>query len=292
MVNRRSFGRLLSGGLLMLACPARSASGERALVDLAGRRVVVPRSVRRVATVGAGPVLNGFVFAARRADALVNGLPGFARTPRWAYHMLFAPRLADMPIPQAANGGPNLETLLALAPDVVLTSSAEVAESLQSSGLICLAMGLVTPEDVKAAARLVQDVFEEEDHGAVYAAYFDSIVAEAREKLAHVTKEARPRVLNAHFDALTQLHKIGEWWIPMAGGVSVTDNGRAAQAHKFDIEAVLKWNPDRILVSSRSEKVAVAADARLVELNAVRNGEIHVVPCASTTGATTPSSGR
>ncbi|WP_400767111.1 hypothetical protein [Methylosinus sporium] len=48
MVNRRSFSRLLSGGLLMLVSPARSASGVRALVDLSGRRVVVPRSVRRV----------------------------------------------------------------------------------------------------------------------------------------------------------------------------------------------------------------------------------------------------
>jgi iron complex transport system substrate-binding protein len=63
---------------------------------------------------GAVPVINGFLFALGRQDALVNGLP-----PELArkFQYVFAPELAGKPVVQGAEKGLAVEDIIGLKPE-------------------------------------------------------------------------------------------------------------------------------------------------------------------------------
>jgi alkanesulfonate monooxygenase SsuD/methylene tetrahydromethanopterin reductase-like flavin-dependent oxidoreductase (luciferase family) len=61
--------------------PTPAPTPLRMLTDMAGRSVALPSPVRHVATVGAVPVINSFVFALGEGGTIVNGLPPFAGEP-------------------------------------------------------------------------------------------------------------------------------------------------------------------------------------------------------------------
>lgn len=266
---------LLLGGL----APARGA--PRTLTDMAGDTVAVPARVERVATVGAVPVLNGLVFAVGEGRRIVNGLPEFARKPRWGYQTVFAPQVARLPSLQNADRAPNLEALLGAAPDAVLTMDRSSADVLRRAGLPALYLAWRQPEDVKAAVRLLGTLFDVPQAAERYSARFDDMLAAVASRLRGV--KTRPRVLYFSPKTLTQPHLVAEWWIRAAGGASVTDDGREVESRAFTLEQLLAWNPEILIVSGHDEAEVIRAEPRFANLAAVRAGRILIAPCGAHT---------
>ena len=52
---------------------------------------------------------------------------------------------------------------------------------------------------------------------------------------------------------LTQPRLIAEWWIPAAGGISVTNDGRTAESKTFSLEQLIAWDPDILIVTEPKE---------------------------------------
>ena len=73
---------------------------------------------------------------------------------------------------------------------------------------------------------------------------------------------AQPKVLYFNPATLTQPRLIAEWWIPAAGGISVTQDGRTAESRTFALEQVLLWDPD-ILIVTAPEDVTRSTPTRL-----------------------------
>lgn len=266
--------------LLFLALQAAAAS-PRVIEDMAGDRVAVPARVERVATVGAVPVLNGLVFAVGEGRRIVNGLPEFARKPRWGYQAVFAPHTARLPSMQNADRTPRLEALLGAAPDAVLTMDRASADALRRAGLPALYLAWRQPEDVKTAVRLLGRLFDRPQAAERYAERFDRMLAGVAARLRDV--RTRPRVLYFSPKTLTQPHLVAEWWIGAAGGDSVTDDGRSLESRSFTLEQVLAWNPEILIVSGHDEAEAVRQEPRFANLAAVRAGRILVAPCGAHT---------
>ena len=264
----------------LLAGPALAA--DRTVVDMAGRAVSLPPRVERVVTLGSLPVLNSFVLTLGEGRALLNGLADFAQ-PHWKYQTVFAPHLKGQPTMQQPNREPNVEAILLARPDVVLTMHRASVDLLKPTGIPAIFLAWREPEDVKACMAILGEVFRKPDLAARYRRYFDDTLARVSGALRGVT--ARPTVLYLHPETLTQPRLIAEWWIPAAGGVSLTNDGRTAESRSFSLEQVMVWDPDILIVTSPKDVALVRTDRTFKQLRAVRQGRVYVVPVGAHTWA-------
>jgi iron complex transport system substrate-binding protein len=239
--------------------------------------VELPPRIERVVTLGSLPVLNSFVFAIGEARTLVNGLADFAQ-PHWKYQNVFAPQLAGLPTMQLANREPQVEAILNARPDVVLTLHREAVDRLAALGLRVVYLSWREPEDVKACMALMGAVFGKPQVAQAYQAWFDASLAGVQAGLRGLRAADKPRVLYLQPETLTQPRLIAEWWIPAAGGTSVTDDGRRSESRSFSLEQVLLWDPDILILTTPKAAQRMRSDRAFAGLRAVRTGRLHVVP--------------
>ena len=275
------FSRLLLL-IFLLATQSVPAAPLRTLTDMAGDTVTLPVRVERVATVGPVPVLNSLVFAIGEGRAIVNGLPEFARKQRWRYQTVFAPHTAILPPLDNPDRSANLEALLRVAPDAVLTMNRATADTLRRAGLPALYLAWRQPEDVKAVVRLLGQVFNKPQAAERYATRFDALLAAVAMRLRNKTP-VRPRVVYFSPATLTQPHLVAEWWIRRAGGESLTDDGRSVESRSFTLEQMLAWDPDILIVSGHEEAAALHSEPRFAGLKAIRTGRVLIAPCGAHT---------
>lgn len=259
--------------------PRRVLAATRRFVDMAGRAVLVPEHIRRVATLGPVPVINSFVFAFRDGGLIVNGLPAnFARSPRWKYQAVFAPGMEKRPIIQGTGNEPIVASVLQAAPDIVLTMTRSAIRPLEAVGLAVVYLAWDRPDEVKDVMTLLGALLGEPGVAQAYASYFDATVATVSRVTSRLRESERPRVLYCDLVRLTQPHLIAEWWIKVAGGRSVTDNGRKVQSISFSLEQLLEWNPQIIIVSDARQVKLAYGDPRLATVAAIRTRRVYVAP--------------
>lgn len=276
--------RGLAGGvagvaMLGVALAPLAARAEHVVVDMAGRSVALPDHIGSVVTIGPVPVINSFVFAFGRGSAIANGLPpNFRASRRWKYQDVFDPGLSAKPAVQSSDGGPLLEDIVGLAPDVVLTMSKDTADSLARVGVPAVYLAWRAPDDVKTVMSLLGELFGQAPVAKAYDDYFDRVIGQVERRVSAVRPESRPRVLYCNLDRLTQPHLIAEWWIAKAGGLSVTDDGRATESRTFSLEQLLAWNPEVLIVGDPREIAMAYGDPRFATISAVRNRRVFAAP--------------
>lgn len=270
--------------LFAFALPGWAADGSRTIADMAGRSVTVPAKVARVATMGSVPPLNSLLFAIGASDRLVSGLPPrFGDNPRWSFQKVFAPQLAGAPLIETQNREPDLEAIVALDPDVILTTYPSMAEAVARVGVPAIVIAWQEPDDVKTAMALLGDLLDKEKEAAAYVAYFDEVLARVSAIAQSIPDGDKPRVLYFEPETISQPHLIAEWWIPQAGGVSVSSDGRSQEVLTFNIEQVLAWNPDVILVPQLKDVGKVYGNALLKDVVAVAAGRVYPLPVVAHT---------
>lgn len=260
-----------------------AAASARDIVDMTGRTVTVPDTIDSVVTIGSVPVINSFVFAVGKAETLSMGLPVRFNPKRWAWQFVFAPQLETGPDLQDSNYAPDVETILTVAPDVVLTFERSTADILGSSGIATVLLRIQTPDDVKAGVKLVGDLLGNPGIGEDYARYFDATLTRIAEKIDAVPEDKRPTVLYLNPANLTQPHLVAEWWIKAGGGRSVTDDDRAEEVLSLSAETVIGANPDYLIVFDPAHVETLKNDPTLSQLDAVKNGRILVTPMGAHT---------
>ena len=274
--------RLVLGSMGALALPRLGIAADRTVIDMAGRRIELPARIARTVTLGSLPVINSFVYAMGEGGTIVNGLADFARA-HWKYQTVFAPNVASRPTIQQPNREPNVEAIMLARPDVVLTMHREHVEALASRGLPVVFLSWQQPEDVKACMTVLGQVYGKPERSARYQRYFDETLARVAAAIAPAAKERRPTVLYFQPSTLTQPRLIAEWWIPAAGGISVTDDGRKTESRTFSLEQLVKWDPDILIVTEPKDVEQVKKDRVFSQLKAARDGRVYVVPVGAHT---------
>jgi len=269
-MNLGPFRLLLIALGLALAAPAAS----RNLQDMGGHEVVLPEKASRIVTLGAVPVLNGFLFAFGAQKAIANGLP---RNLNWKYQAVFAPDLAGKPVVQGADGV-SIEQVIALQPELILTFDEKIDATLNKLNLPVVQLSWSKPDDVKPLMALLGQILNQPDVAEDYARYFDTTLADVTATLAKNGPSEAPRVLYVNYRSLTQPHRIAEWWIPKAGGRSMTNDGRPQESVTFSLEQIVAWDPQIVIVSGQSEIAQVLAETKLQNVAAVRDKKIFVAP--------------
>jgi len=258
---------------------------DRTVTDMVGRVVTLPAEVQRVATVGSVPVMNGMLFVVGAGDKLVNGLPQSMRTPRWKYQSVFAPNQANLPTMQGTDGATSAEELLKAAPDVVFTMDQKSAETLATKGLKTVCLSWTQPDDAKEVMRLLGEIFHQQTQAEAYVRYFDQTIDRVWKVTQPLSQDQRPRFLYCSVPTLTEPHLIVEWWATVAGGTSVTNNGRKTEAFPFSQEQLLAWNPDFLVVATPPEVKLASTNEIFLTLNAVKNKKVFVAPVGAHTWA-------
>jgi len=272
------FPRVLARYLGVIALIIPLAAQARDVTDMLGNAVTVPDQIETVVTIGAVPVINTYVFAAGKGSKLAMGLPPNFDPSLSRFQLIFAPQMANGPVLQDPNLAPDLEKIVAVAPDVAFTFDQASADLLKANGIPAVLMRIGTPEEIKAGVRLIGEVFGEPELGDHYAAYFDKISARVAEGVAGIPDANRPKVLYLNPVIMTQPHLIAEWWIPAGGGVSVTNDGRSQNVLSLTKEAVIGANPDFIFVMEPKHIAVLREDPVLSQLDAVKNDRVLVSP--------------
>ncbi|MDR0925380.1 MAG: ABC transporter substrate-binding protein [Hungatella sp.] len=254
----------------------QTPAAERTITDMAGRTVTIPVQIEKIGTFGSVGVLNAFVELMGEGSKICNDMPeNFTKNDNWKLQYEFAPQIKGAPIFEA-NKEIAMETVLAAKPDVCFTMTKETAELLEKNGISAVYLAWSEIDDVKKAVTLMGEVLNKQETADDYIKYFDEKLARAQELTKDITD--KKTVLYGSVTTLTQPHKIAEWWIAQAGGISVTDDGRKEDTLTYTLEDLLKWNPQVMILTAKSQITEIEADSRFANITAVKDKAFYVTP--------------
>jgi iron complex transport system substrate-binding protein len=261
-------------GLLLLAAGCRSSvqsnastAQKRQVTDDLGRTVTIPAQIKRV--VSLAPNLTENIFAIGAGDRLV-GVTTFCNYPEQAKSIA---KIGD-------TMNPNIETIVALKPDVVFVSTASQIEAfmktLEQNGIA------VYVSDPKSLETLY--------HGLVQLGYiFDlsdnaqSLVSQLKQRESNVRsickRDERDRVRVFVQISKEPLFTIGKGAllndvVHTAGGRSVTESVESAYP-KLSKETALSLDPEVIVLSESEDNLE--PNEVFGASQAVRNGRVYKI---------------
>ncbi|MCG5516676.1 MULTISPECIES: ABC transporter substrate-binding protein [unclassified Ectothiorhodospira] len=269
----------------------------REIQDMLGRQVSVPRDVGRIATVN----VDAFRMVVHlQADDRLVGIPGDMFGSRFSrektIEALAVAGVED--IPQLGGGQPgsdiNLEKVVSVSPDVFFywaftrgdstQAMADHADRLQRQlGVPVLAVSTLGRErdpkkimaEIERAYALMGVILDREARAEQL---LDRYRQEVSSLQARLQGEAAPRVYLAH---RTNLFSNVAFYHPLEQlGARNVASQRRGRDGEIAAEQLLHWNPEHIFLHtpSRTSRVSldtVLDDARLQDVAAIRDGQVH-----------------
>ena len=271
---------------------ATAPAGQRSLIeagllpsavtitDQGGRTFELAQPVERLASPYA--LATYLAYAVGAGDRIVLGNFLGARDPQGAAAMeRIDPRFRELGTltPEATT---NVEHIASIAPDLVFaTTQAEWAVPIRSLGIPIIGFASESSEGLREAMRIAGRALgpDAEARAEAWIAYYDHVLASVER--ATLGSEMTPRVLftGTERTRVASGAMYQRALIEAAGGVSVTAH-LTGQWNDVDVEQVLAWNPDVILVPQygRASVVAILEDPQWRLLDAVRAGRVLRVP--------------
>ena len=254
----------------------------RVFTDSCGREVTVPADIQKIAV--SGPLAQMVVFAIA-PDKMVGVANAWDESAK-AY---FDAKYLELPLLGQLYGGKgelNLETLLAVEPDVVIDvgepkdSMAEDLDALQEqTGIpfVHIDAYLASMDDTYAMLGDLLAMPNEAQGLADYCRYaYDKVkaIADSVEKvnLLYVTGEEGLNVIakgSYHAEAIDML----------CNNLAVVDEPSSkGTGNEVDMEQILNWNPDAVIFAPGSIYSTVADNENWQTIPAIRDGRYYEVP--------------
>jgi iron complex transport system substrate-binding protein len=261
---------------------------EMTILDSANRTVTLNKPIERIAS-SSMPQDIRTICALGAADKIV-GVPdaitgdGVDNYP--AIYMAY-PELTELPIAGSPYyGGPNLEVIASLEPDLVLISYADADAVQEATGVPTIAM---PPTDEVALAlkgfeclKMMGYVLNEQERAEELSSYFNDKLNEVRNVTSDIPDDEKPKVYLAFWGKLTYTPS---FYGPVdeAGGILVADGGEPGpySTHMWEVskEQIIAWNPDIIILHGASKGSLsiedVFSDPDLKSIPAVANEKVY-----------------
>lgn len=270
---------IMAMGLTLTGCATKSSQSSsvgsapttKVIVDAFDRHVTLPVNINTVAPVGGFPLDMSFILAAGEGNKVACGLP----SSFGGYHdeLLFAPQLATDPVVQDNQQQPEMEQLLKLKPDLVITDNKSAIKPMEDAGLTVVGINY---QDFKGTMNIMGEVFNKQQEIKDLLAYLDSVETLVKQRTADIPDNQRVSVLYFDKNSMVRPTTTAEWWIPAAGAISVTKDKPANV--QLDYEALLKANPDVIIEMLNGSVDKDYQDPNMKNLNAVKNHKVYASP--------------
>ncbi len=278
---------------------AAICADARTVVDQIGRKVEVPDEVHRVVVLQ-HQTLNLLV-QLDASDKIVGVLSSWKKQLGPEFER-FIPAIKNMPEPGDLTSV-NLESLLALQPDVVFIANyapKDMIEAIERSGIPAVAISLRRDEEgekdklnptmadedaaysngLQDGIRLIAQIAGKTESGEALIAWAFKNRKMVDERLADIPEEKRVRTYMANPDLTTYgSGKYTGLMMKHAGAFNVA--AATIKGYKqVSMEQVIGWNPDVIFVQDRYPQVIKEIGAGPVwsDISAVKNGRVYLMP--------------
>ena len=268
--------------LFMTSVLALAANSNVQVVDQTGRTVRIPQPVTRI--VSAYGISTYYVYALGAGDRIVNAwyvqIKGLSMAPDALWKM--EPNLEE----KLSAGKPNLEEIVSRKPDLVLTNPTkhgDLADRLIDLGIPAIQYVAESPEAMKEAMLLTGVALGEDtaNRAQEFATYYDRTMEEIASATKAVPGTERLRVYFCGGSPLRAAS--GDMYqslmVDAAGGVSVTA-GLHGYWNNVNIEQILVWNPDVIIITSYGGLTPrqILDDPDFQSIPAVKDGRVYKMP--------------
>ena len=263
---------------------AETEIGSYTVTDVRGKEIEFDAVPERVATVG-----KAFPSIYYAIEGATDNIVGCNPSSVTAYNESV---LKDM-YPQLENAETdwctkdstvNVEELLKLRPDVVFiysTNDKEI-EKMENAGLRVVALRSAELDSVKENLQIMAAVCQKEERGEQLVQYIDEGIEEVTSRLADVSEEDKPTVVELYSDMNVSVKQYDHWMIPSGAKNPAEDlTGKMAEV---DMEQMLLWNPDIIYIGNHSDLMP----SDLLEnkqdgrdwsvINAIKNHQVYKIP--------------
>jgi iron complex transport system substrate-binding protein len=288
---------LAAAALVAAACGSTATAGSgsaissttHVITDTMGRKVRVPTTVTRVATIGTIPVMISYVFAVGEEKTIVTqggqsgsdsiAANGTVLEGPAALYKAFAPNIVNSTaVEDAINAPVNGEELLTVNPQVVIAPNLSIAQPAVNAGIpvVILQTG-ATGADVKQDVSVMAALFNVSSRSAAYNSYFDSTVKQVEAGVANIPASQRVSAVFLAFSPLRVPVYSTNYMFPIDGATSVTANETQTNV-QITQEQLLAWNPDVIVVQQAADQQALYTDSEYSSLKAVQDHRVYLIP--------------
>jgi iron complex transport system substrate-binding protein len=256
-----------------------SPQDARTVVDMAGRAVSLPQEIKRIGTIGSVGVLNAFVELMGEGSKIYNQMPAqFTKNDQWAMQYEFAPQIANGPLFESGSQELLIENIIASEIDVCFVMNKGTAQILEDKGITCVYLEWKKQDDIYKAVTLMGEALKKQETAEKYIRYFDDKLAQAKQLTAGLPENEKVKVLYGNPITFFQPHIIAEWWLTMAGGLSVTNDGRKEETLTYTMEDLLAWNPEVMILQSASLIKEIENNPIYGGISAVEKKAFYVIP--------------
>ena len=250
-----------SGGSGTTATPATKAAadqtpGTKIVTDLVGNQVKIKNNVERIATV---PIPWATIaFAVDGSGKKIVGMhPSAMKAYKTNILKTIAPEMANANSTFVDNNfNVNYEEVAKLKPDVVAIwdYQPEIGKKLAELGIPSVAIKYGTLEDVQNGIRLLGEILNQQERAAALIKYHQDTNRYLQSKGSELAGKHKTKVLYLRDEELQvgTGESVNRIMIEAAGGVNVANEVRGSWT-KVNMEQVMAWNPEVIILSNFSE---------------------------------------
>jgi iron complex transport system substrate-binding protein len=285
---------ILSSTILLPACTSNSTTTTtttttattRTVIDMAGREVVIPMKVNRIAI--AFQATNQIIHMLGSPEKICATVPLIKTNP---WYVKIYPQIMDVPTPfdwGGTTGVINFEEVVKTQPDVVLLyqDTGSDLDKFKELGIpVIMVPAFATPEAIMKSVLFIGEVLgpKEKARAEQFVEYYEANIARATAISSAIPKDQILKVYYAT-DTTDPLktegkNEISVSWMSHGGGINVAaEAGITGRSTKVNIEDILEWNPDAIVCCKAGAYNAILSDPNWSGINAVKNGRVYLGP--------------
>jgi len=262
-----------------------SSPATKTVTDLAGRAVVMPANVTRVAAL-VGPSYEK-IFLLGQTDKIVLMMP-----QTWGWAVKTNPNITRIPTTSSFQN-PNVEDLVSRNVQVVFFwDYHDPVTSMEKAGIPVITGSTSSGNPVSAEEFVNRQKQEMRMYGEVlgpeakqkadaWCTYFDQKVEYVTSRTNDIPEDKRPTVYYVRGPDVLSTHGRNSntmWLVEMAGGNYVAKNTTKEGLQTVTMEQVLVWDPEVIFMGRLDNKSVIVDDPKWADIKAVKEGNVYVNP--------------
>lgn len=267
------------------AADSSSSDGPITVTDALGKNITFDKTPERVAMT-IMPLPSIFFAVMGDTDLIVGCNPSSITAYENSTLKTLYPSLANAATDWCGTDfSVNVEELLKLKPDVVFQwdSQPESIEKMEAAGLKVVAAHYGSLDDLKNYINMLGQMFGRQERAAFLIDYFESSVKEVTDKLATISKDDYPTIIQLTDDLKVAGKGFASYWVDNSGAVNPAAD-LSGDALKVNMEQMLMWNPDIIYIGNFTQLQPSDLLENKIDgedwsaLTAVQNGQVYKIP--------------